>query len=89
MHVVAVIMAGGKGERLWPLSTPARPKQFVPLLNGRSLLQLAVERILPLVSKEQVLIVAPWEYAPLVQEQVKIPSDQILSEPTGKNTAPA
>ena len=58
-QVFAVIMAGGRGERLWPLSTPLRPKQFLPLLSGRSFLQATAEHVAPLVGKDGLFVVVP------------------------------
>lgn len=84
----AVIMAGDRGERLWPLSTPERPKQFLALAGGRTLLQETVARISPLIPPEQTYIVVPQEFAHLVRGQLAIPEENILIEPMGKNTAP-
>ncbi len=52
-----VIMAGGRGERLYPLSTPERPKQFLNLFGERTMLQQTVDRVLPLVPEERILVV--------------------------------
>ena len=87
----AVILAGGGGTRLWPLSRPETPKPFLPLLGERSLLQLAVGRIsagseLPL-SEADITIVTGRRYHRLVREQV--PGCRILAEPAGRNTAAA
>lgn len=83
----AVIMAGGRGERLWPLSTSARPKQFLPILNGKSFLQHTVERIKPLIPEERIFVVTPREFAHLVREELTVPEENIILEPVGKNTA--
>ena len=87
--VFAVVMAGGRGERLWPLSTPARPKQFLPLLSGKSFLLATVERVMPLVGKEGLFVVVPQEYKELVARELSLPWEQIIVEPAGRNTAPA
>jgi len=84
----AVIMGGGRGERLWPLSTPERPKQFLALREGRSLLQETVDRIGPLIPPERTYVVVPREFSDLVQEQLGIPKENVLVEPMGRNTAP-
>lgn len=84
----AVIMAGGKGERLWPLSTPARPKQFLRILDGKSFLQVTVERITSLIPKEKVLVITPKEFVLLVHEDLDIPEENVIAEPMGRNTAP-
>ena len=90
MNTHVVIMAGGIGSRLWPLSTPERPKQFIDILGvGRSLLQLTVERFLPVCAPERVWVVTSGKYVDLVREQLpEIPADQILAEPEARNTAP-
>lgn len=86
----AVIMAGGGGTRLWPLSRRARPKPFLPLLGDRSLLQATVERLSPLIAPSDVYVVTDARYADLVAEQVPgIPAGNVLREPVGRNTAAA
>lgn len=87
--VFAVIMAGGRGERLWPLSTSVRPKQFLPLLSGKSFLQTTAERVAPLVGKEGLFVVVPQQYKELVAQELSLPWEQIIVEPEGRNTAPA
>jgi mannose-1-phosphate guanylyltransferase len=85
MHIV--ILAGGGGTRLWPLSTPDRPKPFLPLLGGRSLLQLTIARLDPLAGPGDVTVVTDRRYRGLVLDQA--PGARILAEPTGRNTAAA
>ncbi len=84
----AVVMAGGRGERLWPLSTPKRPKQFLPLLGERTMLQETVARISPLIPKEDVYVVTPREWAALAREQLELDEENLIEEPFGRNTAP-
>jgi mannose-1-phosphate guanylyltransferase len=81
----AVILAGGGGTRLHPLSRPERPKPFMPLLGERSLLQGAVERLAGLT--DDVTVVTDRRYERLVRDQV--PSAALLMEPLGRNTAAA
>ena len=90
MNTHVVIMAGGIGSRLWPLSTPDVPKQFIDILGvGRSLIQLTVDRFAPLCRPENFWVVTGEKYVDLVREQLPaIPVDQILAEPEGRNTAP-
>ena len=90
MDTHVVIMAGGIGSRLWPLSTPEHPKQFIDILGvGKSLIQLTVERFLPVCSPDRFWVVTSRNYVDLVREQLPaIPADQILAEPEGRNTAP-
>lgn len=91
MKTTAVIMAGGKGERFWPKSRSNYPKQFLSLTNdGKTMIQLTAERLLPLVNYDDMYIVTNKSYVSLVAEQLpNIPKDNILAEPIAKNTAPA
>ena len=90
MDTHVVIMAGGIGSRLWPLSTPERPKQFIDILGvGKSLIQLTVERFLPVCAPDHFWVVTSERYVDIVREQLpSVPEDQILAEPVGRNTAP-
>lgn len=90
MKITALIMAGGRGERFWPKSRKNLPKQFLSLTDdGKTMIQLTVERISPLIPKEDIFIVTNKEYKTLVQNQLpSIPETNILCEPTGRNTAP-
>ena len=85
-----VIMAGGIGSRFWPMSVPEYPKQFIDVLGlGRTLLQLTVDRLLPLCKIENMWIVTSEKYVSIVREQLPdLPSDNILAEPEARNTAP-
>jgi len=86
----AVIMAGGGGTRLWPLSRTARPKPFLPLLGDRSLLQATVARLSPMIEPRDVFVVTDARYASIVHEQVPaLPLANLLPEPMGRNTAAA
>lgn len=90
MKKTALIMAGGRGERFWPKSRKTLPKQFLSLTNdGKTMIQLTVERILPLVDIEDIYIATNNDYRELVQEQLPaLPPQNILCEPVGRNTAP-
>ena len=83
-------MAGGKGERFWPRSRVSLPKQFLSLTDdGKTMIQLTVERIRPIVELEDVYIATNKNYKKLVMEQLPgIPEENILCEPIGRNTAP-
>lgn len=85
-----VIMAGGVGSRLWPISTPECPKQFVDILGvGKSLLQTTIDRFKGIVPKENVWIITSGNYKDIVYEQLPdIPKENILFEPFMRNTAP-
>lgn len=83
-------MAGGRGERFWPKSRKNLPKQFLSLTDdGKTMIQLTVERILPLVKLEDIFIATNKAYRELVLEQLPgLPEENILCEPIGRNTAP-
>jgi mannose-1-phosphate guanylyltransferase len=81
-----VVLAGGGGTRLWPLSDPARPKPFLPLLGDETLIQRTVARIAPL-GPSRVTVVTDRRYEDLVRAQ--LPGVGILAEPMGRNTAAA
>lgn len=85
-----VIMAGGVGSRFWPMSTPARPKQFIDVLGcGRTLLQLTLERFKGVCETKNTWVVTSAAYAELVHEQLpEVPESHILQEPCRRNTAP-
>lgn len=86
----AIIMAGGVGTRLWPLSRKSTPKQFQKLIGDRTLLQQTYDRIIPTVSPDQIWVVTGEQYKELVAEQLpEISQAHIITEPVGRNTAPA
>ncbi|WP_165108611.1 sugar phosphate nucleotidyltransferase [Limisphaera ngatamarikiensis] len=85
-----VLMAGGRGERFWPLSRRRLPKHLVPIWNGRSLLQRAVERVEPLVPRERILVITTADQAPKVRTQLKdLPRSNLIVEPVGRDTCAA
>ena len=90
MKTTALIMAGGKGERFWPKSRVNMPKQFLSLTDdGKTMIQLTVERISPLVDIKDVYVATNKNYRELVKQQLPgIPEENILCEPVGRNTAP-
>ncbi len=89
-HLNAVILAGGSGTRLWPLSTPGFPKQFLPLPNGRSMIQESLARVETLVSPEQAWVVTGRNMVELVHEHLpSLHASHILGEPVGRSTAAA
>lgn len=90
MRICAVIMAGGVGERFWPKSRQALPKQFLKIGNNdKTMIQLTVERILPVIDIENIFIVTNKKYKKLVSEQIlNLPERNIICEPAGRNTAP-
>jgi mannose-1-phosphate guanylyltransferase len=89
-HRFIVIMAGGKGERFWPVSREATPKQLITLLGGKSFLQQAVDRVRPLVPIENILIITNAVQAAAVRGQLPdLPQDNIIGEPIGRDTCAA
>ena len=90
MKNIAVIMAGGRGERFWPKSRTSCPKQFLSLTDdGETMIQKTVSRISSLVAAEDVFIVTNKMYLNLVNEQLPdIPAENIIAEPAARNTAP-
>ncbi len=86
----AVIMAGGKGTRLWPLSRQNRPKQLLQLFEGKSLLRHAFERLHTLFTAEQILIIAAQAHVDAVRAELpELPAENILGEPSARDTANA
>ena len=85
----ALILAGGSGTRLWPYSTAALPKQLVPLLGGRSLLDIAVARATSVVPPEQVWLGAGEQLRAAVEQVEGLRADRLIVEPSGRDTLPA
>ncbi len=85
-----VIMAGGVGERFWPMSRESRPKQFIDILGtGKTLLQQTYDRFLKVCERENIFVVTNKKYQKLVREQIPdMRSDRLICEPARKNTAP-
>jgi len=86
----AVIFAGGVGTRLWPLSRKKSPKQFEKIIDGKSTLQIAIERLIPKFKYEDIFISTGKEYVDMVHDQIKeIPKENIIGEPVRKDVGPA
>ena len=85
-----IIMAGGRGERFWPVSREKTPKQLIRLLGKESFLQMAVNRVLPVVPAKNVIVITNEAQAPEVQKQLpKLPKENIVAEPIGRDTCAA
>lgn len=85
----ALIMAGGKGTRFWPLSTEEKPKQFLNLIGKDTMIQMTVNRIKPIIPMERIFVCTGDKYVSLVKEQLPdLPEKNIIIEPEGRNTAP-
>ncbi|GAO42284.1 mannose-1-phosphate guanylyltransferase [Flavihumibacter petaseus] len=89
-HHYVAIMAGGIGSRFWPMSRTRYPKQFLDILHtGKTLIQWTYDRYADFIPKENIFVITSDEYAGIVQEQLPdLPVENILGEPSRKNTAP-
>jgi len=84
----ALIMAGGGGTRLWPLSRSAHPKQMLKLFGERTMFQLSVDRLLPLLPAERIFVVTAAEQVePLAAQYPELPHENFIVEPMGRGTA--
>jgi len=89
-HYYAVILAGGGGTRLWPMSRADVPKQLLALVEENSMFRVSVERLAPLFPPEQIYVVTGRKYVDMMRADApQIPPENFIAEPYGKNTAPA
>lgn len=89
-NVYALIMAGGGGTRLWPLSRKNRPKQMLALVEDRTMFQISFDRLAPLITHDRTYIVAGQDQiAQLQADAPEIPPENFIAEPFGQNTGPA
>jgi mannose-1-phosphate guanylyltransferase len=89
-EILPVILAGGAGTRFWPLSTEARPKQFLRLFGEKSLLEMSFERALALAPAERILVLTSERFRELVREQLpELPEENLVGEPLRRDTAAA
>ena len=85
----ALIMAGGKGTRFWPKSTENMPKQFLNLIDEKTMIELTYERLLKIIPSERIFVITGEKYKGIVEKQLDtLPKRNIIVEPTGRNTAP-
>jgi len=88
--IYPVILAGGWGERLWPMSTPTRPKQVLTLGGDRSLVGRTLDRVAPVAVPERVLVMTSAQIVGTIPAELSgVPVERIIAEPMRKNTAPA
>ena len=89
MKRTAIIMAGGTGERFWPLSRKLHPKQLLTLASDKTMLEEAIERIEPLVDKEDIYIVTSVQLLQAIRDTlIDFPPQNVIAEPMKRNTAP-
>jgi len=83
-------MAGGAGKRLWPLSRNARPKQLLNMIEGKSLLEMAVQRLEGLFAPQNIFVITSAEYGEQVKQALpRLPAENVIGEPEGRDTANA
>ncbi|MEG2256537.1 MAG: sugar phosphate nucleotidyltransferase, partial [Cetobacterium sp.] len=88
--LTALIMAGGSGERFWPLSTPTKPKQLLSLFSDKSMIRETVDRILPIIQTDKIFIATNILQAEEIKKELPdIPKENIIIEPLFKDTAAA
>jgi mannose-1-phosphate guanylyltransferase len=85
----AVLLAGGSGTRFWPLSSPRRPKQLLPLAGSRSPIEEAIDRLAGFIPAERILIVTGEQLSGPLRERVELPAGNFLVEPRAAGTGPA
>jgi mannose-1-phosphate guanylyltransferase len=86
----AVVMAGGRGERLWPLSRCSKPKQVLKLFDGQTLLQRCFQRLSPIFEVKNIIVLTNTAYANLVHKELpELATDNIIAEPLVRDTAGA
>ena len=90
MNIFPIIMAGGSGTRFWPLSRQERPKQFLPIVSDKTMIEETVHRLLPRIPVSNIYTIANSEQSSLIKNLLpELPEDNVLVEPQGKNTAPS
>lgn len=89
-HYYAMIMAGGGGTRLWPMSRQDTPKQLLPLVEETSMFKTSVDRLAPLFTPDRIYVVTGRKYVDALRAQApEIPPDNFIAEPYGKDSGPA
>lgn len=89
-HYHALIMAGGKGERFWPWSREKRPKQLLPLFGKKTMIEMTIDRLLPLIPRDRIWIITNATQARAMQKLMpKFPKSNFIVEPVGRDSAGA
>ncbi|MBC7812918.1 MAG: NTP transferase domain-containing protein, partial [Burkholderiales bacterium] len=89
-HFYAMIMAGGGGTRLWPMSRNDSPKQLLPLVEEQSMFRVSVDRLAPLFTPDQIYVVTGQQYVEALRADAPIiPAENFVVEPYGKDSGPA
>jgi mannose-1-phosphate guanylyltransferase len=90
MDFRVVIMAGGKGTRFWPVSRKNKPKQFLPIVSEKTMIEETIDRLLPQVPLNTIYTIANPEKTEIIKKLIPdLPDENLLIEPIGKNTAPS
>jgi mannose-1-phosphate guanylyltransferase len=90
MDIRAVIMAGGTGTRFWPLSRKQKPKQFLPIISEKTMIEETAHRLRPLIPFDRIYTIADRNQTSIIKNLLpRIPEENLLVEPQGKNTAPS
>jgi len=90
MDIRAIIIAGGAGTRFWPLSRKKKPKQFLPIISDKTMIEETVNRLLPKIPLTNIYTVANFELTQIIKNLLQsLPEENLLVEPLGKNTAPS
>lgn len=87
-HLYAVIMAGGKGERFWPVGCEKRPKQLLNLMGKKSFIEETVSHLSSLIPQEHILVITNQRYVRKIRSLLQIPVKNVVGEPVGRDTAP-
>src|SRR5215831_1929920 len=89
-HFYALIMAGGGGTRLWPLSRKDRPKQVLPLTEARTMFQVTVERLNGMFTPDHIFVVTGRDLVDALRENApQVPAENFIIEPSGRDSGPA
>ena len=86
-NVYAIIMAGGRGTRFWPAGRYSRPKQLLAISSEETMIEITCQRLFPLFAPENILVITNREFVTEIQNLLPIPSENVIGEPVGRDTA--